>query len=506
MKKQKYVFIIIFIALNLVIGIGSVAGVELNIVMGGVEIEKSFPEMKLQMLYSGAWQNQYSDYLDQTNVARPLLVKNYNSIVYAVGGNNNGIVKGKHGWLFGEGYVQSYMAREIYNVYDDYAAEFAVIKEVLENEGKEVIYIISPSKAEIYSEYLPWTATLNETEQMDNTLHYSLCSTFDKCGVDYYDATNIMFRLKDEGYPAFYRGGVHWNEMAAFTALNAAMDNRIDYDYQVFSYPQDADNDLYALENVWINLKDGDYTRVTVNKTYDTIRQNIAFIGTSFCGQWMNAFANSEPVFNKIRYYRYMLTETVIDENGMTSSSIGDTAIESIVSGIADSDVIIFETNANGVSEPHLKMVDELYNYYVREGKIRNSVVEFTSEADGNEYIAGGIYDADEYGTWTTGDWKLQFEIDDIEQIKEVILDFEGFSYQNNYIVSVELNGTDVGDLKVFDDNSLGTLYVKKELLKEGYNNLYFTIRNIKSPSEVIGSEDFRKLGIYLKSIKISIL
>lgn len=492
---------IIITILNLMIGIGSLAGKRIELSMGGVEEQNEMPKISWQSICNGTYQNQYSNYLDQNNFARDILIRNYDSILHIFHASNNNITYGKNGYLYETGYIASYMNCDSQSDYTDYAYKLSLINYALSLNGKEFVYIISPSKAEIYDEYLPPSIAFNEYTER-RTDYYLLKSALEEFHVPYVDASSIMEEMKAENLPPFYKQGIHWSELAAIRTLNEALEDEIEYTYSISNNPANADKDLYDLANIWQKPLSDTFYRVQVIGSDKTADQKLLLIGTSFCGQWMNMLHSSAPVFHNVTHYRYLNFQEKLENGNYTISPLNEKINENhIKETIDDSDIIVFETNASCTFDSHRAIVDYLYQIYVQNSNldIAETLLDFTSEKSSSSIISEGLYAQESEGLWTSEEFCLTFAWDNDTDINIVI---DGYIFQPNYKIHVFLNGKDYGYLDVTRNNIISTSF-NKEDVRNGQNHLKFSIENSVSPSEITDSDDSRKLGIFLKHLLI---
>lgn len=501
-KTIKLLFLpIIFLVLNFCVGLGTLAGEQIELSISGVEEQIERPKADWSSIYLGTFQSQYSDYLDQNNFARDVLVKNYDSILHAINASNNNITYGRNGYLYETGYVASYMNCNSMADYSDYAFKLSAIHYALSLRGKEFVYIISPSKAEIYNEYLPSATSYNQYPDRI-TEHYLLKNALEQYSVPYVDATLIMYEMKTNNLSPFYKEGIHWSELAAIYTLNEALEEKLNYTYSVSNIPADADIDLYALANVWQKPLEDEFYRVNILSDEEMSDKNLLLFGTSFCGQWMHMLRASEPVFDNVTHYRYLQFQEELESGKYSLSQLNETIDENhIIETVNNADIIVFETNANAVFDSHKTIVDYLYQNYVLNCKIEipDLLFDFTSEKVTSFVGNDSLYAQENSGRWTTEEFDLTFSWDKETNISVLI---NGNAFQPDYQIHVYLNGIDYGYADIIGNN-IGSLSFKKEDLIIGENSLKLKTENALSPSEISDSSDSRKLGIFLRQLLI---
>jgi len=331
------------------------------------------PIASFKSILTGEFQQQLSDwYLENISVYE-ILVRSYNELLFKMKVTNNSIIVGKDNYLFSKDYVEGFykyvQLPGVETTYPEYAIKIADIQRKLEEKGKKFIYIISPSKAEIYPEFIP-----NKYRYMENTdritNHNRELNEFKVNGINYYDAWADMLLIKEQ-IPAFYRQGIHWSYASCAYCLDSAFNEYLteysmETEFEKAEMPSGADRDLYSLANIWEKPYEDDYYSANVYWNIEE-KPNIFILGTSFSDQIVEVLKGTfsdEKLFEELIHYSYLNIGYKINENGMESIplslNLDDT---SILQDIQNSDIVIFENNATYIPDSYFIVADYLYEH-----------------------------------------------------------------------------------------------------------------------------------------------
>ena len=177
--------------------------------------------------YPKAFEEYYNDHLP----FRDLLIKLYNSMQYHVfrTSSNDDVILGKDGWLFYSSVIdgtsmQCYDGSLLFT--DEELAQIADhltdTKKRLAEQGTEFVVFIAPSKARIYSEYMP--DYLGEPAQMCmvNQVIAYLESHTDLTVVYPYEEM-IAHKKAHPEQLLYYQTDTHWNDLGAYIGARALL-------------------------------------------------------------------------------------------------------------------------------------------------------------------------------------------------------------------------------------------------------------------------------------------
>ncbi len=302
MKIEKVRKIITFALFGVIISasfIWKMSGLE-NQVLNGVTESVEKPEGKIETVLDGQWQSQCETwYQEQFNLKPPLIVA-FNQFAWeafhittnqnlAVGNGNN---------LFEKTYIRNYL--QIADVmeqdyFDTRMEQLTELEARLKAQGKHLMIYITPSKAEIYPEDIPWNYMLCSNRNQP-TNYEKLLEMLDKSGIPYYDSVPYVKQLKEEdNFPVYPKTGIHWTQVTGSLVgqqLSDAIEkafgydlNELDISYQPCEVPLDPDADIFKTMNLLTEPYDEYYEPVYTLQVEGKDKPNVFFRGGSFMGQ-----------------------------------------------------------------------------------------------------------------------------------------------------------------------------------------------------------------------------
>jgi hypothetical protein len=273
MRGKIYILLVIILLMPLFFSI-----VKIDIIMkidrsldGAYESPKR-PEITLVNILNGNFQNDFEKYFNYKLRGRSIMTRIVNQVTYSLikSTNNSRILIGKDGYLFEPWYPQAYLDESTesqrHDLYDKMVI-LASLQETVEEMGKHLFVIITPSKASIYPEYLPddyhrYAALKSSTEEYSQNFYEYFVSHAGGIKFKYFDYHNKFLDLKKIG-GIFSKGGTHWNGPAVteyfadfINVINAECKNKIGVIKKIKATPVwgDAfmtDDDLEILLNLF---------------------------------------------------------------------------------------------------------------------------------------------------------------------------------------------------------------------------------------------------------------
>ena len=138
-----------------------------NTDLNGVTLAAIPTDTSIERIMDGSFQTEFGEYLSDNFYGHTDVVKCHNQIEYGVFEDGSGdIVQGKDGYLFSGSQTYSYVAGEKANAFswDDYltfADSVGKMQRLLSEQGKDFVYLLTPTKAEIYPDFLPWNLRMS---------------------------------------------------------------------------------------------------------------------------------------------------------------------------------------------------------------------------------------------------------------------------------------------------------------------------------------------------------
>jgi len=290
--------------------------------LNGVAATQAAP-WTLGAFLAGETQRAVSINLGRASPVFPISVRAKNQTMYSlfgVSGASN-IAIGRDGQLFGWEYIDEFCARGGASPdsadLDRWADGVATIAAAANARGKGFVYLISPSKAAHFPQYLPLGLNCPALARM-SAAQAKLApfrAALEQRGAPYLDSARLL-HAEQANYPIdlFPRGGTHWNLLGAALALRDAtrildLDplRRFDFDWREHDLAKGTDRDLLDLLNLY--WPDDRYPTAAVEgrgKSEACARApHILMVGDSFMRQLIVVSAQT-PCPPTIDYWFYM--------------------------------------------------------------------------------------------------------------------------------------------------------------------------------------------------------
>lgn len=218
----------------------------------------------------------------------------------------------KDGWLFANSYIISY-AKPSQDLTDAQIGEFVSaledLQERLRAQGKAMVFVISPSKAETYPEFLP-------DEVLDKRKQYTGVSDLERLRKHLCDSDVVSFdspaylqarRAANPDVRLYAKTGIHWTYQAAFDVWREIL-QLVNREYGTawpipeqiaveYDAPRGTDDDLARLLNLFYLPGEAEqlsYPVVRTNALPLEARPRILFAGTSFSRTLVHSMCLSE--------------------------------------------------------------------------------------------------------------------------------------------------------------------------------------------------------------------
>ncbi len=235
----------------------------------GVEGDPPRAKWSTESWLDGSFQKQYTKRRDSRLGLRSYFVKTYNQIHYSlfsrvVSRSGTNVVIGKEKWLYEKVYVEKLnkVAWDDGSLIKERAQKLRILQDQLEALGIAFVFVVAPSKAEVYPEYIPNKLKKEALAPGTATDYSQAIEALQKNGVHFLDGPALFLEEKEEkGYQLFGSSGVHWNRYGAYLAwrdLAPLVNERINVPLQVppllrvESRPSElVEADLGGLLNIW---------------------------------------------------------------------------------------------------------------------------------------------------------------------------------------------------------------------------------------------------------------
>jgi len=393
-KKNRYDYIpliIIFIFLNLPSILLIFQNSQIQIIQKILQLNDkasligvlpvSKPLWSINNMNSGQWQKQFGDWLNQIIPLRNLMVRTHNQFFYIFFSKSfmlqNLLVIGKNDYLYSLFYLTNYCNSQNHifqsNEYDEWAKNLQKLSDFFNKRHQIFVYIVTPSKASYFPEYLPENYKCS-TKPRKN--YYLAMQALKKVHINYIDATKLILDDKFKyGNLLFPRGGTHWTQLAGaltnqilikkITNLTRISLPKLLFTYETTYQPEGTDRDLEEL----INLLFPKYYYPVPKINYSSLGKkskslNISLIGDSFLIEMLPSLIETK-IFDNINYYFYLHKRFHLPSS-LTSSDFLNDGLELDINDISNfkdilsADVVILEENEVHINSEHTKDLAKL--------------------------------------------------------------------------------------------------------------------------------------------------
>jgi alginate O-acetyltransferase complex protein AlgJ len=333
--------------------------------LSGVTNPAPPPQVDLPSLFSGATQVAMEPWLtERMGRPREIYLRLKNGFDFFLGRSDAGISIGRSWFLNGESYVDEWCLRSDRQVTESaiapVIAAVVAIRKAMEARGKPFVFLISPSKAAVFPEYLPsWCAPTNQPRPYD-----LLLAGLKSANVRVVDGHEIALKVKatEQWFP-FGRDGAHWNDIGQFYAARALVselesqmgeqigDLRLS-DVQVDDKPRGAEADAGLIANLPFALRP-----VSVHATFEVVNRLAAptglFVGTSFSWGPLEIMVG-QKLFSRSKFYYYFSSSYRYDPGDLVGTPEGQTAASDLSHSLSGADFVVLEANEAELGAGHI--------------------------------------------------------------------------------------------------------------------------------------------------------
>lgn len=382
-NNYEKIFIIIFMLLIMFPYLNSLTHIIKNEELKGVSEEKSKPTYGVKSYLKGEYQTDFDDYYLENFPYRNIAIKNYNQLRYTLF-NKGTVIVGKEKYLYEESYIKEYLGIDI-EVSDEYMNNLMnnlnVINSICKQNNKEMYIIITPSKAEIMSEYIPDKYYALASENEGYIRGYDLLTEkLNNMGIKYFDSPKYL-KENESITPIFYKTGIHWSFVSSTQVLSnfiKYINNTSNLDIrnldvigtEMSTEPYfDEDEDMYSLLNIYSGKKDEFYYKPVVEYENKETSNNLFIQGGSFT--WNLLEYMKKDIFKTIDFAFYQQFITKYDEDGnilqetIENNNISNEQFETL---LQDKDIIILEVNQEFIPGWGNAFIENFRNYLEQYG------------------------------------------------------------------------------------------------------------------------------------------
>ena len=345
----------------------------------GVTYDAKKPQFKFADFYNNSYQSSLENYLRNNFGFREAAIRLFNQYLWDFYKKtySNEVTVGKDNWLFFNFNVNEYYGKETERWInkDDAAKKWAQkmlvlnkLRGVLKDYGIEMMYFITPDKADMYPQYLP--------EWDFDTTAFHACdffkNEFEKYNFPYIDINSWFKKVQDTlDFPAIPQASAHWVFPAVYAAdtvfhFMADQKNIVMPQIKIGGKKENSAKTKHIIRdleyglNLMRPIKLSDYNyyerEVTVTADSDAVKMNVIFVGNSFFRAF-NQYIPLYDVFNDVKYWFYNNTE-YFNPNFSNSRPIED--VDRLYEILNSDYIVCFTDNAQMIKLTYLFAEDAL--------------------------------------------------------------------------------------------------------------------------------------------------
>jgi hypothetical protein len=329
MDLGKRLTIAILLVFTLGIGVLTplkrIAGIQ-DLELAGVEVKEYFPHLSLKSIWTGEFQTRVDKWISANLGLRAAFVRLDNQLNLSLfreisSKYESRIILGSHKWLYEKAYVDSFNNRHVIPQQDleDTVRSLKNLQRLLELNGVHFLFLITPSKATLYPEYIRREyvvpCNLRKASNYDRIL-----PLLRKHAVRYLDGRQYFLELKRRSpYPLYPQSGTHWSYYSAclfsleFISSLENLTKRKMGTFQVNGIrkrktPFGTDDDLARLANILFEKSlHGEYYHPMTSSLVSgekVVRPRMLFVGGSYLNT-LFYFLDKHQIYSDRDCYHY---------------------------------------------------------------------------------------------------------------------------------------------------------------------------------------------------------
>jgi len=325
------------------------------------------------------WENlkmgRYQDYAEQRLLhelrLKPFFIRLDNELRYQLFGEFTlpDISQGREGWLYNPQSIEVWKGEDRLNLpsLEEKMEGLAhSIEKLRQNQGPELLFLLAPSKAAVYPEYLP-----ENVGRVRDSLssYYSFIRLIRKYNIPHLDTYPLFLEWKKQASNhAFTKGGVHWSQQASYEVwdtLYRRVEEMTCLDLPDYSYgepvhtqrPNERDRDLADAANLlFSSLVEETYVYPKVEVEESGERPKVLVIGDSFFWNFHRDRLPHRFFSENFIFWYYFQKAYGLGENYWTEAE----EIPDFSQKIEESDLILFVVNITNFQSCCWGSIEEL--------------------------------------------------------------------------------------------------------------------------------------------------
>jgi hypothetical protein len=342
-----------------------------NVELSGQEVKERFPEISVKSFWEGEFQARLDKWILKKVGLRNAFVRLDNQINFSFFNEvsskyGSKIVLGKGRWLYEKCYIDSLNNRDqVHQSFlDDKVRSLKMLQDALEANGVYFLFLITPSKAAIYPEYIKDNYIAPKDSARESN-YGRIIPLLQINRIHHIDGHQYLLELKKRSlYPVYPSSGTHWSFYSScyFTLeLISALENltkqkmakfQIDR-IQVTNKPFSFDRDLAGLTNVFFEKSfyaEAYYypeTSSSVSVAENVFRPRMLFVGGSYLWNLFHYLEKHQVYSERDFYYYYNRNSKYPPE---TTGGIDKKTLD-LKKELLAKDIVVIESNEDSLSQ-----------------------------------------------------------------------------------------------------------------------------------------------------------
>ncbi|MFT5980192.1 MAG: hypothetical protein ACJAU0_001582 [Flavobacteriales bacterium] len=269
--------------------------------------------------FEGSWQDQIKKYANFHVGFHSDVVRIDNQLQYSLFNKTNveGVVIGKEGWLFEEGYIHALTGKDFIGTdsLKSIGRGLNQVRDTLAKRNIELLVVMAPGKGYFHQEYIPdyFDLTLADTTNFEVVI-----DQLEQYNIEYMNCRSWFEAMKDTSiYPLYPKNGIHWSRYAEFIFADSLL-NRLEHitgnryprinvhSLEVTDQSRFTDDDIEKGMNLMYELPDDSmaYPGWTIEIDPAVHTQKVLTIADSYYWDLYN-LGLSNDVFNNSEFWYY---------------------------------------------------------------------------------------------------------------------------------------------------------------------------------------------------------
>ena len=325
-KNKNILFLIIILLLILPFFQEQTSFFKIKALKGSFE-KDSLPELNIKDYYSGEFQENFNNYLEENIGFRPFFIRVNNQIDYSTNNkaNTNWVVVGKDNYLYEQNYITSYLGRDFLgkDTIDNKIDKIKYLQDTLQKLGTELIVIFAPGKGSFYPEYIP--ERFNPSNKTITNYEYYKKRSLEE-NINHIDFNDYFMKMKDTSqYCLFPKTGIHWSLYGTYLAVDSIkkymeksakikMPEMHLKDIEVSSKFRGTDNDIEESMNLLFKIPNNKmaYPKIDFISNSKTKKPRVIAVGDSY--YWnIHGSSYASSLFSHATFWYYFKMAHCVD-------------------------------------------------------------------------------------------------------------------------------------------------------------------------------------------------